>query len=372
MSSPELQLFIKEALSQGISRQDIQHALKKARWNEEEIQAGLDRYVESDFPIAIPAPKSSVSAREAFIYLILFVTFYLTAFSIGSLWFDFINTWIPDSLLLSGSYLDTNSIRQACATLLITAPLFFFLSWQLRVRLAKNPEERNSPVRRWLTYLTLFIAASVIIGTLIGLVHDVLSGELTWRFTLKSLTVLLITGSSFGYYLWDLRRGEEKIATSQQLRLRLFSGIVMALTALTLIGGLYLSGSPAHERVRRLDEQHLQTLRTVTYYIDTYYTTARKIPNTLEELLQSSSVNDSMIRRQTQEVPNLSYRPLEATTYELCADFGLASEDTTNPWERATPEKSYAPPSWNHPAGHHCFLLNVTPPPTTLPTPTAL
>jgi hypothetical protein len=63
-------------------------------------------------------------------------------------------------------------------------------------------------VRRWLTYLTLFVAAVVLIVDLITLVDNVLGGEVTVRFVLKVLVAGLIAGTIFGYYLWDLRRDE--------------------------------------------------------------------------------------------------------------------------------------------------------------------
>jgi hypothetical protein len=73
-----------------------------------------------------------------------------------------------------------------------------------------NPVKRLSTIRRWLTYLTLFIAAGVLIGDLITLVYNLLGGELTVRFVLKVITVAAIAGTAFGYYLWDLRREERE------------------------------------------------------------------------------------------------------------------------------------------------------------------
>ena len=76
--------------------------------------------------------------------------------------------------------------------------------------MARSPGKRLSAVRRWLTYLTLFIAACVLVGDLITLVHAFLSGELTLRFALKVGVVALIAGGIFGWYLWDLRQEERE------------------------------------------------------------------------------------------------------------------------------------------------------------------
>jgi len=77
-------------------------------------------------------------------------------------------------------------------------------------QVGRDPVKRASPVRKWLTYLTLFIAATVLIGDLITLVYNALGGELTTRFLLKVLTVAVIAGGTFGYYLWDLRQDERE------------------------------------------------------------------------------------------------------------------------------------------------------------------
>lgn len=85
-----------------------------------------------------------------------------------------------------------------------------WVSWLLNKAIDKDPDKRSSKIRKWLTYITLFIAAGVIIGDLITLVYNVLNGELTTRFILKVLTVGGIAGSIFGYYLWDLRKEEKE------------------------------------------------------------------------------------------------------------------------------------------------------------------
>ena len=63
-------------------------------------------------------------------------------------------------------------------------------------------------MRRWLTYLTLFLAAIALVSDMITLVYNLLGGELTLRFVLKVVIVGAIAGSIFSYYLLDLRRGE--------------------------------------------------------------------------------------------------------------------------------------------------------------------
>ena len=61
--------------------------------------------------------------------------------------------------------------------------------------------------------MTLFVAAGVIIGDLTALVYSFLGGALGMRFGLKALTVAVIAGGIFGYYLWDLRQEERETQT---------------------------------------------------------------------------------------------------------------------------------------------------------------
>lgn len=200
--------FVRAALERNQSRESIKKALLKAQWQADEIDAALRMYADVDFPIPVPRRKPYLSAREAFMYLVLFFCLYITAFSFGTLLFQFINRWIVDPLRSYSGSLE--AIRMAVASLIIAFPIFLWLSYRMRRSIAKQPEKKSSKVRKWLTYITLFIAAAVIIGDLISLLFNLLSGELTIRFALKVLAVLLIAGSIFGYYLWDFRREERE------------------------------------------------------------------------------------------------------------------------------------------------------------------
>ena len=93
--------------------------------------------------------------------------------------------------------------------IIVAFPIFIWLSLVTRRAILRAPEKKSSKIRKWLTYLTLFVAAGIIIGDLITLIYNMLGGELTLRFMLKVLTVLTIAGTIFGYYLWDLRKEEK-------------------------------------------------------------------------------------------------------------------------------------------------------------------
>jgi hypothetical protein len=99
-------------------------------------------------------------------------------------------------------------MRWNISTLVISLPIFLYLARLTNRAVGIDPIKRMSPVRRWLTYLTLFVSACVLIGDVVNLVYSFLAGELTVRFLLKVVTVGAIAGTAFWYYLSDLRADE--------------------------------------------------------------------------------------------------------------------------------------------------------------------
>jgi len=207
----ELVGFVREALARKVPRPEIEQALQRGGWTREQTRAALDAFVDVDFPVPVPRPRPYLSPREAFQYLVLFASLYISAFYLASLIFEFINLGFPDpSERAADSYVDLTreQIRWAVAALIVAFPVFLYTSWLTGRAIEQDPVKRVSPVRRWLTYLTLFIAATTLICDGVTLVYNLLSGELTVRFVLKVVAVALIAGTAFLYYLADLRRDE--------------------------------------------------------------------------------------------------------------------------------------------------------------------
>lgn len=157
-----------------------------------------------------------ISAKDFFMQLGAMVALYASAISFTMLVFEYINVLLPDPLGIGGGdiyYAHRNSfqtIRWAISVLIVVFPLYVWLSWFLEKFYQKNPEARKIWIRRWLVYLTLFVAASIIIGNFVTLIYNALGGELTLRFILKVVTLFFVTGSVFGYYLWNIKKHQEE------------------------------------------------------------------------------------------------------------------------------------------------------------------
>jgi hypothetical protein len=202
--------FVREALSRKVPRSDIEQALQRGGWTREQTRAALDAFVDTDFPLPVPRARPYLSAREAFQYLLMFATLYTSAYYLGSLVFDFVNAAFPDPAQNLGEYRESlrDGMRWAVSLLIVAFPVFLSTSWLTGRAIRRDPVKRASKVRRWLTYLTLFIAATVLICDVATLIYNLLGGELTVRFVLKVVTVAMIAGTAFVYYLRDLRLDE--------------------------------------------------------------------------------------------------------------------------------------------------------------------
>src|SRR5690606_39375607 len=111
----------------------------------------------------------------------------------------------------------------------------------------------------WLTYLTLFIAASVLVGDLVALVYNVLGGEASLRFVLKVAVVGMIAGAVFGYYLSDLRRDETGGDGRGLGRGLVVAAAVAAVAAVAC--AIAVIGTPPAQRPARLDQRRADDLR---------------------------------------------------------------------------------------------------------------
>lgn len=212
--SIELYDFIRRALSKGMKRPEIANVLKQAGWTDISIKAGLSLFADVDSPVPVPRPQPYISAREVFLYLVMFSALYCVCFHVGDLLFDLVNLNFPDVArdprydYTRNGYND--SIRWSISALVISLPVFFYTFRLINRAIEKDPSRRNSWPRKWLTYATLFFATMALMSDGGALVYNVLAGEITIRFIFKVLAIAIIAGGNFMYFLHDMRQEEAK------------------------------------------------------------------------------------------------------------------------------------------------------------------
>ncbi len=160
-------------------------------------------YMENSIP-----EKHKTSAKDFFLHLLSIVTLYASAISLGTVLFQIINITVPDAL--DSNFYSAQSakeiLRTALSTLIIFFPVLLGTNMYLAKMYAKDAEKRNLRIRKWLVYFTLFATIIIILISLASLVNKLLGGELTVRFFLKLLSILIISGSILAYYFYDIRK----------------------------------------------------------------------------------------------------------------------------------------------------------------------
>lgn len=292
--------------------------------------------------------------KDVFLQLFNILTFYLSVIGFITLFIQYINALFPDTLNYYFSGI-ADAVRIASSILLIAVPAYLFTAWLLAKDLMIEPQKRELKLRKWLVYFTLFISAVTIIVDLITFVYNFLSGELTTRFFLKILVVLLVAGAVFGYYMWDLKRKE------------LLSNIpkILAITLLVIMlgsvaAGFFIIGTPFTQRNRRFDEQRVQNLQMLQGQVLNYWTQKGVLPE------QTSILNDSIsgfvvpVDPKTNE--SYGYRKIDQLTFELCANFSTVSENNSinNHVKYPVPYDSYNQ-NWSYKAERTCFSRKIDP-----------
>jgi hypothetical protein len=208
--SEHLDAFVKQALERGIDRAKTERALVDAGWPPDQVRKALAAYAVGDFPIPVPRPAASFNARDAFVYGVLFGTLILSAYQLGELVFRIIDWTLPDPASRSPYQSVNEAMRWPLASLIVAFPIFLLTARAVESEVRRDRTRRLSRVRQSLTYLTLFIAVCVLVGDLTTLVYYFLGGALTLRFVLKVLTVGVIAGGTFLYYLADVKAADEE------------------------------------------------------------------------------------------------------------------------------------------------------------------
>ena len=355
----ELSRFVRDALSRGAGRDEIKTALGDAGWRQGDIDKALSAWVDRDFVAPIPRPRPYLGAREAFLYLVLFAALYAAAISFGNVMFVLINRAFADIAFTPPAAASAEMLRWGLAYLVISFPAFLLVQRLVGRVLRRDPELRSSRIRKWLTYLTLFVAAGVLAGDLIALVFFVLGGELAVRFVLKVAVVAAIAGSVFGYYFWDLRQDDAEPAEGgQPSRLPVvFAGVSGVAVLVAVVLGLVAVGSPGKARERGLDVARVGNLRDIVRGVDIYWERNGALPASLEALSGERDINIvSIVDPETREP--YAFRATGEKAYELCATFSLDAP-TDQASVRTYP---YRERFWRHPVGYHCFDLEAIEP----------
>ncbi|CAN5882216.1 hypothetical protein BH23ACT12_BH23ACT12_06520 [soil metagenome] len=140
--------------------------------------------------------------RNVFVYLLNFLTLYLSAIGAALLTWGLADHWFEDPL---DTYVGAGPIRSGIAMLVVAFPLFLYMNRLIGRSVGAGEMSERSMVKKVLTYITLFVLAITSIVDLIMIIYYFLGGDLTGRFAVRGVGILMIAGFVFMYYLSELR-----------------------------------------------------------------------------------------------------------------------------------------------------------------------
>lgn len=301
------------------------------------------------------------SPRDVFMYLLATITLYFSAYSAVNLLFEYINVGFPD--VLNPYYDGGDSIRWSLALLIIIFPVYFWVSRVLHNDVVADEGKREIRIRKWLLYLTLFLAALLIIGDLVALIYNFLQGEITVRFLLKVFSVLVVAAGVFWYYLQDLRRVQQIFSSKEKI----FVWAIVASLAIVVVAGFFVAGSPFKQRLVRFDTQKVNDLQNLQGQVVNYWMQKNQLPKTLDDL--RDSISGFVPPLDPQSGVAYQYNVTGKLSFKLCAEFNLPS--AASRIDGRAPKAVLATPfgyvayetneTWNHGAGSQCFSRSIDP-----------
>lgn len=302
---------------------------------------------------------SKVTPKDFFLWAGAMVALYFSIASFIALSFEYINRLVGEGGIV-GYDPYSSGIRLAIASLIVLFPVFIILTRILQKDIRTHIEKSDIWIRRWLIVLTIFGSAIALIVDLIVLLNTFLGGEeLTAAFLLKVLTIFIVFGGVFYYYIQAIRGvWVEKEKLSQ-----IIGAVVSVLLVAFIIVGFFIMGSPSTQKDLREDDQRINDLSNIQSQVINYYQTTEKLPETIESLkdpLVGGYINEDPATGESYE-----YSKTGALTFELCATFARAlpeideSKGQSNNWR--IQELKRTAKDWSHEEGRTCFERTVDP-----------
>jgi len=298
--------------------------------------------------------------KDVCVNVLATVTLYASVIGLLTLLFQYINIGFPDQLE-SGPWTYASAyerIRWATSVLFVMFGVYLFLLRYMEKSYQANPALRELRSRQWLVHLTVFASALTLIIALITLLYRFLNGDVSARFGLKVLAVLMVAGATFAYYLWDSKRG-----TEVSKRPQVWAYVSAAVVIITIITGFFVAGSPADQRKRRFDEQRINDLSMIQSEVIGYWQRKRALPARLSDL--NNDAIGVRIPVDPETGNEYGYVVLEPLKFKLCAEFVTDTISARNHGmtRRTYPRQAYGPydQRWEHGTGNACFERVIDP-----------
>ena len=125
-------------------------------------------------------------------------------------------------------------------------------------------------------------------------------------------------------------------------------GAAIVIVIAAIVAGLFVIDGPGEARLERLDAARVEDLRRIEQEVANVWRRTDALPPSLDSLRTAGRLTADDLIDPTTGAP-YDYRVLSDSTYELCATFDRASDDTPTTYSLTD--------IGNHEAGRHCYTL---------------
>lgn len=330
------------------------------------------------------------TAKDIFVYLGIFITLVDSVYNIIQIVFSAIDIKWKDVATLATNYdIYNDSVRFAVASLLVMYPLYVLFSFLASKEITLHPAKKEVLTRKIFVYSALFVTTLTLAGTLISIIYTYLGGDLSIRFGMKALFIVVLSSVIGGYYYYNLKRDYTK-----DNKVPLTVALVTSLFVLALvIWSITIIGTPSEVRKMKIDSTRLEHLSNIQQQILYTFQTKGTLPTTIIEMQNAlqgfvvpvdpvTGVNYEYTIVQQGRVGYDDYTRTKVlitpAKFVLCATFdtkrfynqnGIKVTNATDIGgtgleTKATYQAYYmgdTTPFWNHDATRTCFTRTITP-----------
>ncbi len=327
---------------------------------------------------------SKITPQFFFTTLGVVVALMVSTIGFLNLIFETLEHAFPDVLNASYQYgyssYTFDGVRTALAIVIIAFPVFFALGRLWRKYIAHGLTHGDEILKKWVLYGLIFLITLTAFIDLIVLVRYFVSGEITIRFVLKVLAVIVVCSLLGSYYIDLLKKGKWNVAK-----------YIPAVAILVVLAGIVYSfsiiGSPTAQRELRLDQRRIEDLQNIQYQVINYWQQKEKLPESMSELVDPlQSWGQIPVDPEFEKGTVYEYRKTADMTFELCATFSrdipvgwqenqygggpypMYATDSMGGRDVAVSEPAMAPDmigvtneSWSHGEGRTCFERTIDP-----------
>jgi hypothetical protein len=200
--------YVRRSIAQGTSHEEIANNLRAAGWREEVIDKAFISVAENPHPSNVDFLEPSENGRTSFLYLLSFITLYISVWAFVNTSFGVIDSLFGESM----SEVVRTQFRWSIAWLVVVFPVFLVVNHFIKKVVPAGTENIHlTGTRKVLTYGTLFVATITLIGSAVFVVFQLTGGEIVVKTILKIFTIILVAASLFGYYFNDVRGRVEQV-----------------------------------------------------------------------------------------------------------------------------------------------------------------